>query len=217
MDPLHGQTIPLQVLPLPPQYSPTTAQIVASQASTTIEIDDPGFSDAGYENETSPPRDVSLSSSIRDYTFENGRRYHKFREGAYHFPNDEPEQDRENMKHAMIVNLCGGKLHYAPIGMYPQNIIDLGTGTGAWCMDMGDEYPSAQILGVDLSPIQPVWVPPNVKFMVDDVESIWFEAENFYDLVHCRHTTPAFKNFPALLRTTYEYALFLDQRVLDFC
>jgi hypothetical protein len=74
------------------------------------------------------------------------------------------------MKHAMIVNLCGGKLHFAPIGEHPQNIIDLGTGTGIWCMDMGDEYPSAQVLGIDLSPIQPVWVPPNVKFMVDDAE-----------------------------------------------
>jgi len=39
------------------------------------------------------------------------------------------------MKHAMIVNLCGGKLHLAPIGNDPQNIIDLGTGTGIWCMD----------------------------------------------------------------------------------
>ena len=63
------------------------------------------------------------------------RRYHKFREGRYAFPNDESEQEREDMKHAMIVNLCGGKLHFAPIGDDLQNIIDLGTGTGIWCMD----------------------------------------------------------------------------------
>jgi hypothetical protein len=36
---------------------------------------------------------------------------------------------------------------------------------------VGDQFESANILGVDLSPIQPEWVPPNVKFMVDDVES----------------------------------------------
>ena len=70
---------------------------------------------------------------------------------------------------------------------------------------VGDEYPSAQILGVDLSPIQPVWVPPNVKFMVDDVESEWLEPENFYDLVHARHVTQAFKNFPTLLERAYRY------------
>ncbi|KAH8777321.1 hypothetical protein F5883DRAFT_543312 [Diaporthe sp. PMI_573] len=46
---------------------------------------------------------TSMSSSVRDYAFENSRRYHKFQEGRYHFPNDEPEQEREDMKHAMIV------------------------------------------------------------------------------------------------------------------
>jgi len=51
------------------------------------------------------------------------------------FPNDESEQAREDMKHAMILNLCGGKLHYAPIGENPQNILDVGTGTGIWAMD----------------------------------------------------------------------------------
>ena len=43
------------------------------------------------------------------------------------------------MKHAMIVNLCGGRLHYAPVGKYGigelRNVIDLGTGTGIWCME----------------------------------------------------------------------------------
>jgi hypothetical protein len=37
---------------------------------------------------------------------------------------------------------------------------------------VGDQFPAANILGVDLSPIQPEWVPPNVRFMVDDVEYV---------------------------------------------
>ncbi len=91
-------------------------------------------SDAGYETDTASAASTSLSSSVRDYAFENGRRYHKFREGAYHFPNDEPEQAREDMKHAMIVNVCNGRLHFAPI---PEsaNILDAGTGTGIWAID----------------------------------------------------------------------------------
>jgi hypothetical protein len=71
---------------------------------------------------------------------------------------------------------------------------------------VGDEYPSAQILGTDLSPIQPVWVPPNVKFMVDDAELDWLELENFYDFVHGRHITPAIKNFPALIERAFKYS-----------
>ena len=31
---------------------------------------------------------------------------------------------------------CDGKLHMAPLDK-PQRILDLGTGTGIWCMDMG--------------------------------------------------------------------------------
>lgn len=38
------------------------------------------------------------------------------------------------MKHAMIVHLCQGKLHYAPLES-PQKILDVGTGTGIWAID----------------------------------------------------------------------------------
>lgn len=38
------------------------------------------------------------------------------------------------------------------------------------------QYPSAEILGNDISPIQPSLVPPNVKFEVDDIEQEWFVA-----------------------------------------
>jgi hypothetical protein len=95
------------------------------------ETDDDGYgttSDAGSSAST------SISSSVRDYEFENNRRYHKFQEGRYSFPNDDIEQEREDMKHAMILNLCKGKLHYAPL-KNPQNILDIGTGTGIWSID----------------------------------------------------------------------------------
>ena len=66
-----------------------------------------------------------------------------------------------------------GRLHQAPIGDNPQKILDLGTGTGIWAFDMAYAYPRAEILGIDLSPIQPGWVPPNCKFEVDDMELDW--------------------------------------------
>lgn len=70
---------------------------------------------------------------------------------------------------------------------------------------MGDLYPSSNILGVDLSPIQPEWVPPNVKFMVDDVESPWLKPLNHYDYVHARHTVMAIRNWPQLMGRVFEY------------
>jgi len=49
-----------------------------------------------------------------------------------------------------------GKLHLAPLDA-PQRILDIGTGTGIWAIDIADEYPMAEVIGTDLSPIQPRW------------------------------------------------------------
>lgn len=162
-------------------------------------------SDLGYGSESSSFASTSLSSSVRDYMFENGRRYHRFREGRYNFPNDEPEQDREDMKHTCIKLLCQGQLYFAPLEEGKvHNIIDIGTGTGIWAIEMGDQFPSANVLGIDLSPIQPEWVPANVHFEVDDAESQWAHPLDHFDYVHMRHTVMAIKDWPNLYRTAKE-------------
>lgn len=69
---------------------------------------------------------------------------------------------------------------------------------------VGDQYPSANILGVDLSPIQPMWVPPNVKFMVDDVESPWLHARDHFDYIHSRHIVMAIRDWDKLMGNVYK-------------
>ena len=68
------------------------------------------------------------------------------------------------------------ELHKAPLEN-PQRILDVGTGTGIWAIDAAYLYPDAHILGTDLSPIQPAWVPPNCQFEVDDCELEWLYGE----------------------------------------
>jgi SAM-dependent methyltransferase len=77
------------------------------------------------------------------------------------------------------------KLHLAPI-REPHNILDLGTGTGIWAIDMADQYPSARVLGTDLSPIQPDFVPPNCSFEIDDVTLDWTYPPDHFDFIHIR-------------------------------
>lgn len=61
------------------------------------------------------------------------------------------------MAHEKYFLLLDEKRYLAPIGPNPQQILDLGTGTGIWAMDIADQFPSAQVLGIDIAPIQPTW------------------------------------------------------------
>lgn len=65
-------------------------------------------------------------------------------------------------------------------------------------------YPSASIIGVDLSPIQPAWVPPNLKFIVDDFSDEWAYPQNYFDLIHMRHIIPHIQDLPALFKQALE-------------
>ncbi|KAK2749034.1 methyltransferase domain-containing protein [Colletotrichum kahawae] len=148
---------------------------------------------------------ASLSSSVLDHEYENGRRYHRFRHGRYPLPNDETEQDREEMKHTMFLELLDGDLFLAPIGDDPQKIIDIGTGTDTNpSVTVGDLYPGASVLGIDLSPIQPSWAPPNVKFLVDDAEDDWLNGDD-YDFVHFRAVAILLRKLDKVLTDAYNH------------
>jgi tRNA1(Val) A37 N6-methylase TrmN6 len=70
------------------------------------------------------------------------------------------------LQHCKFTLLLDNKMHLAPIVDNPQNILDLGTGSGIWAIDVADLYPSAAVIGVDIAPVQPNLVPPNLNFEV---------------------------------------------------
>lgn len=71
--------------------------------------------------------------------------------------------------------------------------------------DFADQFPSAEVIGTDLSPIQPPFVAPNCKFEVDDVCLEWTYPPNFFDFVHVRALYGSVADWPAFYNEVLEY------------
>jgi SAM-dependent methyltransferase len=142
----------------------------------------------------------SLKSSIREYKWIHGRRFHAYGDGTYWGANDDRQQEAEDLIHELFRIVLGGKLYQSPIGENVQNVLDVGCGTGIWAIDMADLHPSAEVVGVDLSPIQPNFVPYNCRFEVDDINQEWTFPENKFDFIHVRYMTGTVPNWKELLQ-----------------
>jgi len=160
--------------------------------------------------------DSALGSSIRDSTTsitdsvyssieENGRLYHSFRDGKYVLPNDEREQDRLDLQNHIFGLTLDGKLHLAPLDRLKSglhNVLDLGTGTGIWAIEFANQYPQAVVVGTDLSPVQPKYVPPNLRFEICDAEEDWDFSVPF-DYIHGRMLTVCFRDVRDVFRHAF--------------
>jgi SAM-dependent methyltransferase len=143
-----------------------------------------------------------VTSSIFAYEQSHGRTYHAYHAGKYILPNDEDEQERcDIMYHAVRLSI-GNRLFFAPLE--PKCVLDIGTGTGLWAIEMADSYPAAEIYGTDLSPIQPHYVPPNLVFEIADADEEW-TFRPMFDLVHTRvMNDTSLKDWPHFYREAFK-------------
>ncbi|KAH6658333.1 S-adenosyl-L-methionine-dependent methyltransferase [Truncatella angustata] len=66
-----------------------------------------------------------------------------------------------------------------------------------------DQNPGSDVLGTDLSPIQPEYVPANCRFEVDDCEDEWIYSHKF-DYIHGRYMCAFLTDFSKLFRNIYD-------------
>ncbi|OCL15438.1 S-adenosyl-L-methionine-dependent methyltransferase [Glonium stellatum] len=146
---------------------------------------------------------TSLTPSVTQYRYSHGRRYNAFEEGTYWLPNDEAEIERLDVQHHVWRLTLNGKLYISPISDHVQNVLDIGTGTGRWVIEFADEHPSAQVLGTDLSPIQPSWTPSNCSFLIDNAENEWL-FDNKFDFIHSRMLLMGIHDWPRYFKQTWD-------------
>lgn len=187
------------------QHDSDTASISAPSSFSlglSVDTDESGSdADSALGSVRAQSSSMSASSSIFDFVEEHGRTWHRYHEGKYFMPNDIPEQERLDLQHSISVRLFGG-LYLAPIER-PGRVLDIGTGTGVWAIEFANEHPESDVLGTDLSPIQPEYVPPNCRFEVDDAEDEWIFSYKF-DFIHSRFMSGSISDFPELFAVCLE-------------
>src|SRR5579884_281287 len=110
----------------------------------------------------------------------------------YALPRDMEEINRLDFQHYMLRFAFQG-LYAAPIGA-PASILDVGTGTGRWAIEMAELFPAARVVGLDVNPPPPDerasrgvdMRPPNYQFTPGNIlEGLPF-PDGAFDFVHMR-------------------------------
>ncbi|KAK0615105.1 S-adenosyl-L-methionine-dependent methyltransferase [Bombardia bombarda] len=166
--------------------------------------DDSNDRDSSLGDDDNSSSTASLSSTILDYRTINGRTFHSERGDAnYWATNDDKQNESLDINHHACTLALDGKLFLAPLKKDIQNVLDIGTGTGIWAIDFADEFPQTIVVGTDLSPIQPSWVPPNLKFEIEDCSQTWTFSEDYFDYVHMRWLVGSLADWEALAQNAF--------------
>ncbi|KAF2734129.1 S-adenosyl-L-methionine-dependent methyltransferase [Polyplosphaeria fusca] len=193
-----------------------------SQANAPLEPDtgtaDDHFFDDGDSAFSSLATDTT---SLRDELIlelrEHGRQYQGYMEAKYVLPMDEQEIERLDFQHHIVWLTLDKELGFAPIKQV-NRALDVGCGTGIWAIDFADAHPESEVLGVDLAPVQPDNVPPNLTFEVDDLEKPWTFSRKF-DYIHCQLMIGAFQDWPRFFSQSFEFLQkdgYLEVHDIDF-
>ncbi|KAF5646872.1 methyltransferase [Fusarium sp. NRRL 52700] len=146
----------------------------------------------------------SITSSILQYRNINGRTYHHdIGNAQYWGTNDEKQNESMDINHHVLTLVLDGALYLAPIPNDIKNAVDIGTGTGIWAIDFADSFPDAQVIGTDVSPIQPGWIPPNLRFDIEDCTQEWTFDPNSQDYIHFRWLVGSIVDWDQLFKEAY--------------
>lgn len=79
----------------------------------------------------------SVTASILEYRTIQGRTYHSDRYASeYVMPNDEQQLQSVDISHHYLTMLLDNNLFLAPIPPHVQRVLDVGTGSGIWAMQV---------------------------------------------------------------------------------
>jgi SAM-dependent methyltransferase len=135
------------------------------------------------------PGNLIMEGSPAHFDYFGGRRY--MSSVPYALPKDSGEIQRLDFQHFLLkYGLQSNFL--API-QEPLSVLDVGCGTGRWAMELAQQFPKANVIGLDMVPTEKfttgyglVQPPENYAFVKGNVlEGLPF-ADGSFDFVHQR-------------------------------
>ncbi|KAK3326090.1 S-adenosyl-L-methionine-dependent methyltransferase [Apodospora peruviana] len=189
-----------------------TAVLEADEFDSEQVLDDGDSAIGSFHSSTMSMRD-ELISQVK----EHGRQYTGYMGAKYVLPMDEQEIERLDFQCHLVWLTLDKQQNWAPLKDI-RRALDVGCGTGMWTIDFADAHPETDVLGVDLAPVQPLSVPPNLSFEIDDLEQPWNFTHKF-DYIHCQLMIGAFQDWLKFFRQSFEFLEtdgYLEVHDIDF-
>ncbi|KAL5336185.1 S-adenosyl-L-methionine-dependent methyltransferase [Aspergillus crustosus] len=117
-----------------------------------------------------------------------GREFQKYSidNGISFEPIDDDEAERLDLQHRILSRVFDNRLVFPPISRL-RRVLDCGYGSGSWAIDVAEQNPDCDVIGVDIYPLMnPDDTPENLWLQVDDLNRPFTFSPNYFDLVHSR-------------------------------
>ncbi|PCH43259.1 S-adenosyl-L-methionine-dependent methyltransferase [Wolfiporia cocos MD-104 SS10] len=161
--------------------------------------------DDGRSDTSSELTEIDQDEFPRYFDERGGRLFHSHGRSPYPLPVDAAEQHRLNRQHALLHRILGRHI-IDPVTQVLERrssgqrcVVDIGTGTGRWVMDMAAQFPQVRFYGLDIVPIQTRHPLPNVMFEMHDLADRTRYLTASIDFVHARDIQLAIQDYPGLV------------------
>ncbi|KAJ6436750.1 methyl transferase [Purpureocillium lavendulum] len=139
-----------------------------------------------------------------------GRYYGNWKPGKYLVPIDEEELNRLDIFHKFFLVARDNALFVRNLhDGRPLRILDLGTGTGIWAINVCEESKEIpKVMAVDLNRVQPEFIPRGMEVVQFDIEEAsWDDLLWYCDLVHIRMLLGSVGDpcWPAVYRNAFKH------------